>query len=125
MKALLSLQKSGLFIILLIMWVLSGCSGVKHLKNAPEAPDLHDGYKVEVNIRTYIILPLPDGLKKDDAYFKILRQPSKGNIWIVDRTAGFSYYTPKSGMYGYDYLIYQVVSGGKKVVKKIQFNIER
>ena len=117
-------QKLAIFAVLIGLVMLNGCGGIKSLKHSSETPTLHDGYKVETNKRLYIVLPLPDGIDKEAAYFNIERQPSKGDIWLTDRTVGFSYYTPKSGRHGYDYLIYSVSSGNKTAIKKIQFNIE-
>ena len=123
MKQLLKLQKLFIFILLVGLVVLNGC-GVKTLQHASEMPKLHDGYKVEVNKRLYVILPVPADMDKDNIRFYVSKVPVKGEFWIADNTTGFAYYTPKSGMYGYDYMIYSVSDGKTKSIKKIQFNIK-
>ena len=124
MKFFIKIQKVFIFILLIFLAIFNEGCGVKTLRHASETPRLHDGYEVETNKRLYVILPVPAGMDKDNIRFYVSKVPVKGDFWLADNTAGFAYYTPKSGMYGYDYMIYTVSDGKTKFLKKIQFNIE-
>ena len=123
MKFFIKTQKVFIFILLIFLAIFNeGCS-TNRLSRLNETPDLHKGYDVKANERMHAVLPIPDGINKENSYFNLEKLPSKGDFWFIDRTTGYFYYTPKDSMYGYDYLIYSVSDGKTRALKKIQFDI--